>query len=159
MGWRGATGGGASGVTVFLFFGGLLQFVGGLLEWSLGHTFPSVVYCSFGAFYLSVATAFVPAFNAWGAYAGEGEPLSAGIQAAGYQASAGFFPLWMAMLCFVYMILSLRTNICFVIIFLLLVIGLSCDAAAHWLIAGDLTGNIAAANRVTMVSRVAVLLP
>ena len=157
----------------YIFFGGLLQFVGGLLEFSLGHTFPSVVFCSFGAFYFSVGTGLIPSLNAWGAYAPEGMPATAGLKTTEYQAAVGmlsldiaphlptfevanrvdtgFFPLWMALLCFIYMILALRTNVCFVAVFFLLVLGLSLQAAAHWLLASDFVGNLEAARRLTTV--------
>ena len=64
----------------------------------------------------------------------------------------GFFPLWMAVLCFFYMIIALRTNVCFVVIFFLLTLGLSFDTAAHWRLALDYASNGDVARRLTTVS-------
>ena len=46
-----------------------------------------------------------------------------------------FFLLWMGVLCFIYLICSLRTNIVFVIIFFTLVLAFGCLAGAFWNIA------------------------
>ena len=75
----------------YIFFGGLLQFVGGLLEFTLGHTFPSVVFCSFGAFFFSVGTGLIPALNTWSSYVPESVPTSAGLKSTEYHAAAGMF--------------------------------------------------------------------
>ena len=50
MGWRGAGGSGASDTAAYFFFGGLLMVIGGVLEWLIGNTFPSVVFTSFGMY-------------------------------------------------------------------------------------------------------------
>lgn len=53
LGWRGSGVIGASDVGAYLFFGGMLMTVGGVLEFVLGNTFPSVVFTTFGAFWLT----------------------------------------------------------------------------------------------------------
>jgi hypothetical protein len=55
MGWRGAGGGGAASLPTFLFMGGVLQMIGGTLEFFLGNTFPFVVFSTFGGFWLPTA--------------------------------------------------------------------------------------------------------
>jgi succinate-acetate transporter protein len=45
-------------------FGAILMILGGLLEFFLGNTFPSVVFCSFGAFWFTFGSTLVPSFNA-----------------------------------------------------------------------------------------------
>ncbi len=48
----------------YFFCGGMLMFVGGLLEFVLGNTFPSVVFTTFGAFWFTYGATLVPSFNA-----------------------------------------------------------------------------------------------
>jgi len=137
MGWRGAGGNGAAGTGSYFFFGGLLMFVGGFLEFILGNTFPFVVFSSFGAFWLTFASTLQPFYNAYGAYAvataaDPTPPASAGLATVGFTASFGFFLLFMGVLCLIYLICSLRTNVAFVIIFLTLVIAFSLLTAAYW---------------------------
>jgi len=106
--------------------------VGGFLEFVLGNTFPFVVFISFGAFWLTLAATLQPFYNAYGAYAPAGEPASSGIATEGFTASFGFFLLFMGLLCFIYLICSLRTNVAFVIIFLSLVVGFGLLTGSYW---------------------------
>lgn len=48
MGWRGSGGGGAATNGAAIFMGGVLQILGGILEFFLGNTFPFVVFNSLG---------------------------------------------------------------------------------------------------------------
>lgn len=50
MGWRGSGGGGGAILTVFLFFGGMLQIIGGTMEFILGNTFSSVLFFTYGMY-------------------------------------------------------------------------------------------------------------
>jgi uncharacterized protein len=52
-----------------------------------------------------------------------------------FAATFAHFQLYMGVLCFIYLICSLRTNVVFFMIFLLLVPAFSCLAAAFWKIA------------------------
>ena len=72
MGWRGAGGGGAASLPVFIFMGGMLQLIGGFLEFVLGNTFSFVVFSTFGGFWLAFGTTMVPSFGAAAAYAETG---------------------------------------------------------------------------------------
>ena len=101
----------------YFFFGGVLMMVGGFLEFILGNTFPFVVFMSFGAFWLTFASTLQPFYYAYASYAPAGEPEAAGISTVGFTASFAFFLLFMGVLCFVYLICSLRTNVVFVVIF------------------------------------------
>ncbi len=58
----------------------------------------------------------------------------------------------MAVLNIIYMVLALRTNVCFVAVFLLLALGSAFSATASWLLANDFTGNAAAAHRMTVTA-------
>ncbi|OIW22877.1 gpr1-like plasma membrane protein [Coniochaeta ligniaria NRRL 30616] len=148
MGWRGAGGNGAAGIGTYYFFGGLLQLLGGFLEWVLGNTFPSVVFCTFGAFFLSFAATLSPSFAAFSTYAPVGEDGSAGLATQGFNASFGFFTLWIAILCIVFLICSFRVNICFVIIFFTLSLAFFLLTATYWLLAADYEGNAATAGKI-----------
>jgi succinate-acetate transporter protein len=116
----------------YFFFGGLLMLLGGFLEFILGNTFPFVVFTSFGAFWLTFATTLQPFYYAYGAYAPSGQPEAAGLSTVGFTASFGFFLVFMGVLCFVYLICSLRTNIVFVVIFFTLVCAFGLLSGAYW---------------------------
>lgn len=131
MGWRGAGGNGAAGTGTYFYLGGLCMVLGGIGEWIIGNTFPFVVFTSFGGFWLSWGATLHPSYNAYGAYSTTGNPAD-GLHTVGFRSSLAFFQLSMAILCFVYLILSLRTNICFFIIFLGIVPDFCFLAAAQW---------------------------
>jgi len=147
MGWRGAGGNGAASTGVYFFFGGLLMILGSLGEFILGNTFPFIVFGTFGAFWLAYAATLQPFYNAYGAYAAEGQPASEGLMEPGFNASFGFFLVFMGVLCFLYMILALRTNLVFFLIFLFLVPAFSLLTAAFWHLAEDPVANAAKANK------------
>ncbi|KAI0436335.1 GPR1/FUN34/YaaH-class plasma membrane protein [Xylaria telfairii] len=142
MGWRGAGGSGAASIPFFLYFGGVLMTLAGLLEFFLGNTFPSVVFVSFGAFWLSYGGLLLPQLNAYAAYAPPDATSAAeGLQTQGFNASFGFITLSMTILCVMYLICSIRTNIAFVIVFLTLVIAFGLITGAYWALAQDYTAN------------------
>jgi uncharacterized protein len=104
--------------------------LGSFLEFILGNTFPFVVFGSFGAFWLTFAATLTPYFNASIAY----DPTHPAASASNpvFAATFAYFQLYMGVLCFVYLICSLRTNVVFFMIFLLLVPTFSCMAAVFW---------------------------
>ncbi|RMD44087.1 hypothetical protein DV735_g944, partial [Chaetothyriales sp. CBS 134920] len=119
MGWRGAGGLGAAEVGAYYFFGGLLMTLSAVFEFILGNTFPFVVFGSFGAFWLSWAATLTPYFNAAAAYQPD-NPAAALVNPV-FLASFGYFFLYMGVLCLLYLIVSLRTNVVFVLIFTLII--------------------------------------
>ncbi|EFX04936.1 gpr1-like plasma membrane protein [Grosmannia clavigera kw1407] len=141
MGWRGAGGSGAAEIGAYYFFGGLLQVITGLLEWILGNTFSSVVFSSFGAFFLTFGATLTPSFAAFSTYAVAGDPTSTGLETKGFNASFGYFMLFMGLLCVVYLICALRVNICFVMIFFTLILTFSFLTGAYFVLAMNYTGN------------------
>ncbi|KAH9021654.1 GPR1/FUN34/yaaH family-domain-containing protein [Lactarius deliciosus] len=52
-----------------LFFGGLGQFLAGMWEFATGNTFGATAFTSYGAFWLSFATLFIPNSGIGAAYA------------------------------------------------------------------------------------------
>lgn len=91
------------------------------LQFLIGNTFPFVVFGSFGAFWLGWAATLQPFYGAYAAYSTTSNPAD-GIATVGFRSSYAFFFVAMGILCFVYLICSLRTNVCFFMIFLTLVI-------------------------------------
>lgn len=142
MGWRGAGGGGASDTGVYFFFGGLLMILGSIGEWIIGNTFPFVVFGTFGAFWLSFGATLQPFYNAYGAYSTTGVAAD-GLAEPAFNASFAFFQLFMGVLCLIYMICALRTNIVFFLIFFFLVPAFACLAGAYWHVA---LGNVETAT-------------
>ncbi|KAK6432622.1 hypothetical protein LTR95_011203 [Oleoguttula sp. CCFEE 5521] len=137
MGWRGAGGSGAASTGAYFFFGGLLMILGAIGEWILGNTFPFVVFGSFGAFWLTFGATLQPFYNAYGAYSPDPSIPGEGLATTGFNASFAFFLLFMGLLCFIYFICALRTNVVFVLIFILLVPSFGCLAGAYWHLAMD----------------------
>ncbi|KAK4450810.1 GPR1/FUN34/yaaH family-domain-containing protein [Podospora aff. communis PSN243] len=139
MGWRGADQNGFANNGANWFCGGLLLFLGGLLEFFLGHTFAFVVYAAYGGFFLALGATLTPGFNAEAPYM----TSSAVLDATFYQ-SFGFFYLFVGVLSFVFFVCSLRTNICLVLLFLAYTIAFPLLAAAEWTHAD---GNLELSNR------------
>lgn len=147
----------------YYFFGGLLLVLSGFLEFILGNTFPSVVFSSYGAFFLSFAATLQPFYYAYGSYAPAGEPAAAGFNTVGFTASFAFFLIFMAILSLIFLVLSIRTNIVFVVIFLTLVIFFSLLAGVFWQNANGI-GNadpsaLALAHRLQVVSLILTTIP
>ena len=143
---------------VYFFFGGLLMIIGSVGEWIIGNTFPFVVFGTFGAFWLSFAATLQPFFNAYGAYVTDptvaaesmGQPGNpAGLAVPAFNASFAFFQVFMALICFIFLICSLRTNIVFFVIFLTLVGAFGCLAGAYWnlALAYENPTNVSAATK------------
>lgn len=106
--------------------------VGSILEFILGNTFPFVVFGTFGSFWLSLGATLVPYFNAFGAYSKDPSIPSEGLMSPTFLSSFAYFQLYMGVLCFIYLIVSVRTNVCFFMIFLLLVPAFGCLAGYFW---------------------------
>ncbi|PTB40130.1 uncharacterized protein TrAFT101_004829 [Trichoderma asperellum] len=141
MGWRGAGGDGAATIPVYFFQGGILMTLGGLLEWILGNSFPAVVFCTFGTFWLSYGGVLNPSFAAFSSFAGENEAGAEGLKTTGFNASLGFWFLFMGLLCIIFLVCSLRTNVAFFVIFLSLTIAFGLLTGAFWAMAEDFVGN------------------
>lgn len=145
---------------VYYFFGGLLMIIGGLLEFILGNTFPFVVFMSFGGFWLAFAATLQPFYYAYGSYAPAGGSEAEGMTTVGFTSSFAFFLLFMGLLCLVYLVCSLRTNVVFVVIFICLVIAFGLLAGTYWQNANAIgmssTSPNAALNRLDLANRLQI---
>lgn len=156
MGWRGAGGLGAAEMLVahscfyknvtltflsgvFYFFGGLLMIIASFLEFFLGHTFQFAVFGSFGAFWLSFGATLTPYFNAAAAY--QPDSPETALTNPTFNATFAYFPLYMALLCFIYFIASLKTNLVLMLTFLLLVPMLGCLSGVFFKAAEGITAT------------------
>ncbi|KAJ7127659.1 GPR1/FUN34/yaaH family-domain-containing protein [Mycena epipterygia] len=109
----------------FYFIGGLGMTIGGVFEWVLGNTFPFVVFSTFGGFWFSLGVIFDPSKQLASAFpnGGTGSPaFNHGLQF--------FFTFW-AVLCILYFIAALRTNVVFVSVFATLVFTFAFLAASY----------------------------
>ncbi|KAH8173801.1 hypothetical protein LIA77_05220 [Sarocladium implicatum] len=133
--WRGAGGfGAAANVGVYFFFGGLMLLLGGIGEWILGNTFPATVFCLFSGFWFAFGATIVPDFNAYGAYSTTGVAAD-GLQQPQFFATFSFFLIGMAILCFVFMLAAVRTNIVFFLIFMFLIPTFGCLSGSFFAVA------------------------
>ncbi|RWA10107.1 hypothetical protein EKO27_g5007 [Xylaria grammica] len=119
--WQSAGGFGArANVGSYFFLGGLLVLLGGIGEWILGNTFPATVFCLFGGFWLTFGATIVPGNGAYGIYSTSGITAE-GLDEPQFYATFSFFLVAMALLCTVFTVASLRTNIVLFVLLLLLV--------------------------------------
>ncbi|KAH0827696.1 hypothetical protein AYO21_08867 [Fonsecaea monophora] len=89
MGWRGAGGNGSSSIGVFFFMGGLLMIIGGVGEFILGNSYPFIVFCGFGGWWLSFGATLKPSFGAYGNYSPDPTDPAAGLSTTGFLAGFG----------------------------------------------------------------------
>lgn len=118
-----------------IFLAGMGLFVAGIFEWVLGNTFTFVVFITFAGFYWSYGATLAPAFAVAASY----DPAGAGSAAAGAASPAfdnaiGMYLLFWGMLLFTYMILSLRINLAFFLIFFFVGIAFCLLTAQYWLL-------------------------
>ena len=110
-----------------------MMIIGSVLEFFLGNTFPFVVFGSFGAFWLTLAATLTPYYNASIAY-DPAHPAQSVFDPV-FASTFAYFQLYMGLLCFVFLICSVRTNIVFFTMFLLLIPAFTLLAGVFWKIA------------------------
>ncbi|OCB84317.1 hypothetical protein A7U60_g8997 [Sanghuangporus baumii] len=139
MGFQGATP--ASGTAMlgsFYACAGVGLYLACIMEWLIGNTFPSVVFGTFGGFWTAYGIIIQPSFGVAASFA-PAEAASNSITAAAagaatrqYNSGLGlYFAVW-GILCAIYFIASLRTNIPFAGIFLFLVFAFEFIAAGYF---------------------------
>ncbi|EKJ73152.1 hypothetical protein FPSE_06765 [Fusarium pseudograminearum CS3096] len=135
LNWQGAGGFAAAAVVgVYFGIGGLLLVLGGLGEWILGNTFPSTIFFTFGGFWLAFGTTVVPGSGAYSTYSTTGTAAD-GLKEPSFYATFAFFLVAMTILCAVYCVASIRTNVALFTILALLVPCFSCLSASFFAVA------------------------
>ncbi|CAI7572250.1 unnamed protein product [Penicillium pancosmium] len=153
MGWRGSGGNGGAVLPVYIFFGGLVQILGAIGEWIIGNTFPCVVFFTYGAFWVVQGTMNMPFYAVGQNYSPTGNSLE-GMHTAEYHATLGFYYMTLAVISFVYLICSIRTNVCFFVALLSIVSGFSLLAGVFFQIA---LGHMAEAAKLQKVAGAFIL--
>ncbi|KAL3476643.1 GPR1/FUN34/yaaH family-domain-containing protein [Aspergillus californicus] len=138
MGWRGAGGNGGAIIPVYIFFGGIVQVLGAIGEWIIGNTFTCALFMTYGTFWIVQGTTLMPFFATGLQYAPDGNALE-GAETASYHASIAFYYVSLAVLTTIYLICSIRTNICLFTALFLLVITFSLFAGTYWQLANGAT--------------------
>lgn len=112
LGWKGAGGNGAACTAVYFFFGGVLMISGAFLEFILGNTFPFVVFGLFGAFWLAFGGTLQPFYGGAKFYSPAGTPQAMAMEDPEFANTFAFFLVYMGVLCFIFLIASVRTSKC-----------------------------------------------
>ena len=71
-----------------IFFGGMLQIIGAIMEWILGNTFSMCLFFTYGTFWVVAGTQLVPWFGVGLQYSPSGSSLQ-GMTEPGYYATFG----------------------------------------------------------------------
>jgi len=120
---------------------GVGLWVAAIMEWAVGNTFPMVVFGTFGGFWTSygiliqptfrIASAFAPSDASDNTFAGV-TATAAGAATRAYNSGVGMYMVTWALVCLVFSVAALRTNVPFLLVFLTLTVAFSCLAAAHF---------------------------
>lgn len=108
MGFRGTTANSLlSLLGAYYFFGGMGMWISGILEWIVGNTFPSLVFISFGSFWLSLAIVVDPRVMVQSTLGQTGPVFNSGW---------GLYLIFWSIFVYFMAIAACKTNITFVII-------------------------------------------
>lgn len=100
-----------------IFYGGMAQIIAGIMEWKKGNTFGTTAFCSYGAFWLTLAGLLVFPKYAWAEKPGD-------------NAMIAYLTIW-GLFTFVMFIGTLRLNRALQVIFLSLTVLFAMLAIAH----------------------------
>ena len=117
----------------FYFLGGICMTFAGVCEFVLGNTFPFVVFIVYGSHWLNEAYTNDPSHNLISAFGADGATGRA------WNSGQGNYDVVMALVSFIFMLGSFRTNVPFVIIFFTLVMVFAFLAAADYQVGYDPT--------------------
>ncbi|KAJ5398591.1 GPR1/FUN34/yaaH family-domain-containing protein [Penicillium sp. CMV-2018d] len=134
MGWGGAGGGGGAILSAYIFFGGILQILGAIGEFIIGNTFSCAVFFTYGAFWLVEGTSLIPSFGVGVNYSSTGNNME-GITTSGYHACIGIYYIALAVLSFLFLVCSIRTNVCLLSAIVLIVVTFTLSACSNFQIA------------------------
>ncbi|KAL2815584.1 GPR1/FUN34/yaaH family-domain-containing protein [Aspergillus cavernicola] len=132
MAWRGSSGNGVAFIGPIIFLGGLLLLITSILEFTLGNTFPCVVFGTIGGFWFAFAATMIPSFNAAAPYSSSTTSTSAGLASSGFLNTYAFLFITMAVLMLIFLICATRTNLVYTFIFLTLLLVFLLLSAGYW---------------------------
>jgi succinate-acetate transporter protein len=133
---------------VYIFFGGMVQIFGAVGEWIIGNTFSCALFFTYGTFWIVQGTSLMPFFAVGTNYSPTGNSLE-GMETPEYSATVGSYAFLvriknetnialglyfviLTVLTFVYLICSVRTNVCLFLALFLLVITFALTAATYF---------------------------
>ncbi|KAB8223735.1 plasma membrane ammonium transporter [Aspergillus novoparasiticus] len=148
MGWRGSGGNGGAVLPAYIFYGGMVQVFGAMGEWLLGNTFSCALFFTYGTFWIVQGTTMMPFFAVGQNYSPTGNSLE-GVHTPEYNATVGLYFVVLSILTFIYLICSIRTNVCLFMALFLLVITFGLFAAVYFQTA---LGNAATAATLMKVA-------
>jgi succinate-acetate transporter protein len=111
----------------YYFLGGIAMNVAGICEFILGNTFPFVVFIIYGCHWANLGYVSDPAHGIVSSYGGAEGALNQS-----FNAGQGNYSVVMAIISFIFLVGSLRTNVPFVIVFLCLVFVFSFIGAGYY---------------------------
>ncbi|KAJ7737429.1 Gpr1 family protein [Mycena maculata] len=109
-------------VGMAIFAGGLTQFIAGMWEFPRGNVFGATAFSSYGAFWMSYATIFIPASGIEAAYTDPTELSSA----------LGIYLVAWTMVTIFFLLAVVRRNVAFTALLTFLTIAFACLAAAEF---------------------------
>jgi len=109
-----------------LFYGGLVQLIAGIEEWACGNSFAATAFSSYGGFWLSYGTLYIPFFQVAEAYPNEYEFASA----------VGIYLAAWAIVTMIFLLATFKSSVALSSLFFFLTI-------TFWLLcAGELSGSL-----------------
>jgi len=112
-----------------IFVGGLLQFMAGMWEFPRGNVFGATAFSSYGCFWMSYATIFIPGSGVIAAYSDPQELNNA----------VGIYLIAWMMLTLIFLMIILRRNISFVVLFTILALTFALLAAGSFTAKASIT--------------------
>jgi len=94
-----------------LGYGGLVQLIAGIEEWACGNTFGATAFSSYGGFWLSFATLYIPQFGVVDSYGNNGAELDSAL---------GIYLAAWGIVTFIFLLASLRSSIALASLFFFL---------------------------------------
>ena len=114
---------------MFLFTGPVLLILGTIFEWIMGNFFSMMVFGIFSVFWLSFGLLQLPTLDLAAAYSATGTDAAAGAASRAYNASLALYLIVWGFAMLTFWIFTLKTNVVFASIFILV-------AIADWILAG-----------------------
>jgi uncharacterized protein len=101
----------------------------------MGNFFPMMVCGLFAVFWLSFGTLQLPSWQLAASYSASGTDAATGAASVGYNAGIALYLIVWGFALFTFFIFTLKTNVVFALIFLLVDVGAWCLSAAYWKVA------------------------